>query len=80
MWAASEEKLPRGAQLSEVDVFAGPVVNFPPPVASSGFAGEARGVVWRNVEGDAGDSGRRKGELRGEPYPKGDGLYPVGID
>jgi hypothetical protein len=64
---ASEEKLPRGVQLSEAGVLAGPVVNLEPPVASSGFDGEARGVVWRNVDGDAGDSGRRKGELRGEP-------------
>lgn len=26
-------------------------------------------------EGDAGDSGRRKGEVRGEPKDRGDGLY-----
>ena len=37
--------------------------------------GEAAG--WR---GEAGESGRRKGEVRGEPKERGDGLYVVGWD
>lgn len=46
------------------------------------LVGELVGVVCRNGDGDAGDSGRRKGELRdgGEPYPNGDGLYDVETD
>lgn len=40
------------------------------------FVGEVVGVVGRSaVEGDAGDSGRRKGELRGDPNERGEGLY-----
>lgn len=31
-------------------------------------------------KGDAGDSGRRNGEVRGEPYESGDGLYVGGRD
>lgn len=41
------------------------------------LAGEPEGVVCRRgelAEGEAGDSGRRKGELRGDPYPSGEGL------
>lgn len=30
------------------------------------FSGDEEGVVFRRGDGDAGDSGRRKGELRGE--------------
>jgi len=44
----------------------------------AGLKGEDSGVFccWRRGEGEAGDSGRRKGELRGEPYcPSGEGLY-----
>ncbi len=36
--------------------------------------GKVTGVVARTVEGDEGDSGRRKGEERGEPKESGDGL------
>lgn len=36
--------------------------------------GEMGGVDCRKVDGDAGDSGLRNGELLGEPYPKGEGL------
>jgi len=39
------------------------------------FVGEGVGVVGRTVfEGEEGDSGRRKGEVRGEPKDKGEGL------
>lgn len=39
------------------------------------------GVVGRMVgEGDEGDSGRRKGEVRGEPKERGEGLYVDGRD
>lgn len=31
------------------------------------FDGEGVGVVYLDADGDAGDSGRRNGELRGEP-------------
>lgn len=54
------------------------------PIGVWGFVGEARGVVafvgvvGRRVEiegeGEAGDSGRRKGEVRGEPKERGEGL------
>lgn len=30
------------------------------------FSGDDEGVVFRRADGEAGDSGRRKGELRGE--------------
>lgn len=53
-----------------------------------GFCGEVRGVcgfvgvMGRRVDadgdGEAGDSGRRKGEVRGEPKERGDGLYAGG--
>lgn len=39
------------------------------------FVGDGVGVVGRTVfEGEAGDSGRRKGEVRGEPKERGEGL------
>lgn len=39
------------------------------------LVGEVVGVVGRSVvDGDAGDSGRRKGEVRGEPNERGEGL------
>lgn len=41
-----------------------------------GLVGEVVGVVGRSaVDGDAGDSGRRKGEVRGDPNERGEGLY-----
>lgn len=51
-------------------------------IGVKGFAGELRGclvgevgvVGRRTVDGDAGDSGRRKGEVLGEPYDSGEGL------
>lgn len=43
-------------------------------VAAAGLVGDVEGVVWRRgelataaTEGEVGDSGRRKGELRGDP-------------
>ncbi len=40
-----------------------------------GFVGETLGVMGRKEgEGEAGDSGRRNGEARGEPNERGDGL------
>ena len=55
------------------------------------LVGEPRGVgvVGRMVvdgddgdsgrrKGEAGDSGRRNGEVRGEPYERGEGLYVDG--
>ena len=30
------------------------------------------------VDVEAGDSGRRKGEVRGEPKERGEGLYVIG--
>ena len=33
------------------------------------------GVDCLRGDGDAGDSGRRKGEDRGDPYDSGEGLY-----
>lgn len=51
-------------------------------IGVKGLAGELRGclvgevgvVGRRAVDGDAGDSGRRKGEVLGEPYESGEGL------
>lgn len=39
------------------------------------FVGEVDGVLGRSGDGEAGDSGRRKGEARGEPKERGEGLY-----
>jgi hypothetical protein len=36
-------------------------------------------VVLRSGDGDAGDSGRRKGDVRGELKERGDGLYWLGV-
>lgn len=54
------------------------------PMGVWGFVGEVSGVcgfvgvvgrrVEVEVEGEAGDSGRRKGEVRGEPNERGEGL------
>lgn len=38
------------------------------------LVGEVGVVGRRTVDGDAGDSGRRKGEVLGEPYESGEGL------
>lgn len=78
-------KLGRG--FDQLDVFeSGEAVAFASLVAEAigvkGLVGELRGclvgevgvVGWRIVEGDAGDSGRRKGEDLGEPYESGEGL------
>lgn len=44
--------------------------------------GDADGLLAREVEGDAveGDSGRRNGDVRGEPIESGEGLYVAGRD
>ena len=39
------------------------------------FVGEDDGVPGLSGDGEAGDSGRRKGEARGEPKERGEGLY-----
>jgi hypothetical protein len=44
------------------------------------FVGEAVGVVARAVAAEAGDSGRRNGDDRGDPIDSGDGLYIDGFD
>ena len=47
------------------------------------FEGESVGVVvlFLRGDGDAGDSGLRKGEARlGEVYERGEGLYDVDMD
>lgn len=61
---------PRGVQVSAlavgvvgVDV----VASREGVVGAMVLVGEGLGVVCRNGEGDRGDSGRRKGEARGEP-------------
>ena len=40
------------------------------------FVGEVVGVEGRIIvaDGEAGDSGRRKGDVRGEPKERGEGL------
>lgn len=49
-------------------------------IVVANFVGDGLGVDCLRGEGDAGDSGRRKGDARGEPYERGDGLYGVDID
>lgn len=76
---------PLGVRLSGVAIAADGLVAanlelFTRPGVGSGRDGDAGGVVCRKGEDVTGDSGRRKGELRDEPYPNGDGLYPAGID
>ena len=39
------------------------------------LVGDGVGVMARAVDGDAGDSGRRNGDVRGEPKDNGEGLY-----
>jgi hypothetical protein len=73
-WAA------RGVQLSAVGVETELSRNLASRFARTGLRVEGVGVcvvcvVCRRGVGDAGDSGLRKGELRGEPnWPNGDGL------
>lgn len=44
------------------------------------FVGEGFGVDWRSGDGDAGLlSGRLKGDDRGEPYERGEGLYEAAM-
>ena len=40
------------------------------------------GLLARELEGEVpeGESGRRKGEVRGEPIERGEGLYVAGRD
>lgn len=65
----------RGVRGSGAGLVTGLLVNLMPPSASPGFVGDVDGVVCRKADGDAGDTGRRNGEDRGDPYPSGDGLY-----
>ena len=39
------------------------------------LVGDGFGVDCRRGDGEAGLSGRRKGDARGEPYERGEGLY-----
>jgi hypothetical protein len=71
---SSEVEFPLGVQLSDVGLVTEGLAYLEPPVVCPNFDGDADGVVWRRGDGDTGDSGRRKGELRVEPYPNGDGL------
>ena len=51
------------------------VIGFDGDNAGAALLGEAEGLLGRRGEGEAGDSGRRKGEARGEPKESGEGLY-----
>ena len=57
-----------------------PVLSISVGVPADGFVGDCVGVVARTVDGEAGDSGRRKGDARGEPRDRGEGLYVDEID
>lgn len=83
-----KEPIPRGVQTSdsEVGVEASWSLEGEGLRGSGVLVGDSVGVVGRIVaEGDdgdsgrrncvAGDSGRRKGEVRGEPNERGEGLY-----
>jgi hypothetical protein len=66
----------RGVQLWAVGVDIGLSESLGSAFARAGLKGDASGVVCcRRGDGDAGDSGLRNGELRGEPnWPNGEGL------
>jgi hypothetical protein len=57
-----------------------PVLSISVGVPVDGFVGDCVGVVVRTVDGEPGDSGRRKGDARGEPRESGEGLYVDEID
>ena len=57
-----------------------PALSISVGVPAGGFVGDCVGVVVRTVDGEAGDSGRRKGDARGEPRERGEGLYVDGMD
>lgn len=59
---------PLGVRLSVVPVGVD-AANFEELLVWPDFDGDAEGVVCRSGDGDAGDSGRRKGELREDPNP-----------
>jgi hypothetical protein len=63
---------PLGVQLPALSISVG--------VPAGGFVGDCVGVVVRTVDGEAGDSGRRKGDARGEPRERGEGLYADDMD
>lgn len=60
---------PLGVQLSWVLVGVVGLANLDAPLGGAALVGDPLGVVCRSGEGEAGDSGRRKGEPRegGEP-------------
>lgn len=68
--------VPLGVQLWAVGVDIELSANLGSAFVRTGLNGEASGVVCcRSGDGEAGDSGLRNGELRGDPnWPKGDGL------
>jgi hypothetical protein len=59
--------LPLGVQLSVALVGVLPCANLELALVCPAFDGDAEGVDCRSGDGDTGDSGRRKGELRWEP-------------
>lgn len=69
---------PRGVQLSAL--VTGVVFSYVEVEVSSldgvivALVGDGVGVELRSGEGEAGDSGLRKGEVRGEPKERGEGL------
>ena len=60
---------PRGVQLSASVVSIEALANV-----------DGVGVDCLSGDGDAGDSGLRKGEVRGDPKERGDGLYEADMD
>lgn len=84
LWEGIFATSPRGVQLSASVIGA---------VLLPYFGGDAIGrvdgavgvnvlvvVEFRKGDGDAGDSGLRNGDDRGEPNDRGEGLYDAGID
>ena len=64
---SSAATFPLGVLLPVVDTDGELFVNLDVPFACTPLVGDAEGVDWRRGEGETGDSGRRNGELRGEP-------------
>jgi hypothetical protein len=71
---------PRGVQVSASLVGVDSRPSLDGVVVVAILVGDGFGVDCRRGEGEAGLSGRRKGEDRGEPYESGEGLYEADID
>jgi hypothetical protein len=70
---------PRGVHVSPSAAGVEPRPSLEGVVDVAILVGEGFGVDCRRGDGEAGLSGRRKGDARGEPYDSGEGLYDAWI-